>query len=351
MRNSGAIFDLEAKIARIGNLQKKTQAPDFWNDQLSAQSVLREINSHNRIIQHWRNLKGEIEDLAVLEQLATEEDDPESHKEVAEKIASLEESLTAFELEATLSGEDDMKDALLTIHSGAGGTESQDWAQMLLRMYLRWAENRAYGAEVIDTLPGEEAGIKNATVEIKGDYVYGYLKSEVGVHRLVRISPFDFNQRRHTSFASVFVIPEVEDNITVEIKDDDLRIDTFRASGAGGQHVNKTSSAVRMVHLPTGIVATCQSERSQHKNRDYALKILKSKLYQHYKELEAEKQAKLEDSKKKIEWGSQIRSYVFHPYTLAKDHRTGYETSNAKAVIDGELDEFIKAYLIWNKRK
>jgi len=345
LRNSGAIFDLQAKIARIETLQKKTEAPDFWNDQLSAQSVLREITSHNRVIERWRNLKGEIEDLAVLEQLATEEDDPQSLREATEQMATLEEKLASFELEATLSEEDDMKDALLTIHSGAGGTESQDWAQMLLRMYLRWAENRGYAAEVMDTVSGEEAGIKNATVEIKGGYAYGYLKSEVGVHRLVRISPFDFNQRRHTSFASVFVIPEVEDNITVEIKDDDLRIDTFRASGAGGQHVNKTSSAVRMVHLPTGIVATC------HKNRDYALKILKSRLYQHYKELEAEKQAKLEDSKKKIEWGSQIRSYVFHPYTLAKDHRTGYETSNAKAVIDGELDEFIKAYLVWNKKK
>jgi peptide chain release factor 2 len=351
LRNSGAIFDLERKKTRIETLQKRTEAPDFWNDQQTAQSVLREINSHTKVIERWQNLKGEIEDLAVLEQLATEEEDQESLREVADKQVSVEESLRAFELEATLSEEDDMKDALLTIHSGAGGTESQDWAEMLLRMYLRWAENRGYSAGVLETLPGEEAGVKNATVEIKGDYAYGYLKSEVGVHRLVRISPFDFNQRRHTSFASVFVIPEVEDNITIEIKDDDLRIDTFRASGAGGQHVNKTSSAVRIVHHPTGIVATCQSERSQHKNRDYAMKILKSKLYQHYKELEAEKQAKLEDSKKKIEWGSQIRSYVFHPYTMVKDHRTGYETSNAKAVIDGGLDEFIKAYLVWNKSR
>jgi len=254
-----------------------------------------------------------------------------------------------FEFKALLSGEDDDKNAILTIHPGAGGTESQDWAQMLLRMYLRCAENMGFETETFDYMGGEEAGIKSATVEIRGDYAYGYLKGESGVHRLVRISPFDFNKRRHTSFASVFVIPEVEDNVTVEINDDDLRIDTYRASGAGGQHVNKTSSAVRITHLPTNIVVQCQTQRSQHKNKESAMKILRSRLYQHYLELEKEKQARKEPAKKKIEWGSQIRSYVFHPYNMVKDHRTRIETSNIQAVMDGKLDEFIYGNLSLKK--
>ena len=254
-----------------------------------------------------------------------------------------------FEFKALLSGEDDDKNAILTIHPGAGGTESQDWAQMLLRMYLRCAENMGFKTETFDYIGGEEAGIKSATVEIRGNYAYGYLKGESGVHRLVRISPFDFNKRRHTSFASVFVIPEVEDNVTVEINDDDLRIDTYRASGAGGQHVNKTSSAVRITHLPTNIVVQCQTQRSQHKNKESAMKILRSRLYQHYLELEKEKQARKEPAKKKIEWGSQIRSYVFHPYNMVKDHRTRIETSNIQAVMDGKLDEFIYGNLSLKK--
>ena len=250
-----------------------------------------------------------------------------------------------------LSGEDDAKNAILTIHPGAGGTESQDWAQMLFRMYIRWVERKGYRHEVIDFQAGEEAGVKSATIEVIGSYAYGFLKGESGVHRLVRISPFDANKRRHTSFASIFVYPEIEDNITVEIKDDDLRVETFRASGAGGQHVNKVSSAVRITHMPTGIVVQCQSERSQYRNKENALKVLKSRLYQFYKEKEEEKQEKIESQKKKIEWGSQIRSYVFHPYNMVKDHRTNAETGNAQAVMDGEIDEFIQAFLSQKEKK
>jgi peptide chain release factor 2 len=240
---------------------------------------------------------------------------------------------------------DDPRDAILSIHPGAGGTESTDWAAMLLRMYMRYADKMGFQTETIDYQPGDEAGIKSATIEIKGDFAYGYLKSESGVHRLVRISPFDANKRRHTSFASVFVFPEVESNIEVEIKDDDIRVDTYRASGAGGQHVNKVSSAVRITHLESGIVVTCQSERSQLKNKESAMKVLRARLYQIYKEKEDEKREKAESEKKKIEWGSQIRSYVFHPYNLVKDHRTDCETSNAEAVMEGDLDQFINAYL------
>jgi peptide chain release factor 2 len=277
--------------------------------------------------------------------LAEQEDDDGTLGVVDSQLADLIRLLDDFEFKSLLSGEDDEKSAILEIHPGAGGTESQDWAQMLLRMYLRYAEQKGFQTETLDYLGGEEAGIKSATIEITGDYAYGYLKAESGVHRLVRISPFDFNKRRHTSFASVFVIPEIDDSISVEVNDDDLRIDTYRASGAGGQHVNKTSSAVRITHIPTGIVVQCQTERSQHKNKDYAMKILRSRLYQHYLEIEKAKQADREPDKKKIEWGSQIRSYVFHPYNLVKDHRTGIETSNTQAVMDGALDEFISGFL------
>ena len=265
--------------------------------------------------------------------------------ELETSLTQLEEQLDKFEFTALLSGPDDYRDAFLTIHPGAGGTESQDWAEMLFRMYNRWSERRGFTAELVDYQPGEEAGLKSVTVQIKGEYVYGHLKAESGVHRLVRISPFDANARRHTSFVSVHVYPIVEDNIEIEIKDDDLRIDTYRSSGAGGQHVNKTSSAVRITHAPSGIVVTCQSERSQHKNKDAAMTVLKARLYQRRKEEEAEKMAKYDQDKKKIEWGSQIRSYVFHPYNMVKDHRTSMETGNVQAVMDGDIDRFIEAYL------
>ncbi len=260
-------------------------------------------------------------------------------------METLEEAINNFEMTAMLSGPDDLRDAIVTIHPGAGGTESQDWADMLFRMYNRWVERKGFGSELIDYQPGEEAGLKSATIEIKGDYAYGFLKAESGVHRLVRISPFDSNARRHTSFVSVHVYPMVEDNIDIEIKEDDIRIDTFRSSGAGGQHINKTSSAIRITHFPTGIVVTCQSERSQHKNKDAAFTVLKARLYQLRKEEEAAKMNKFEQSKKKIEWGSQIRSYVFHPYNMVKDHRTDVETGNVQAVMDGDIDRFIEAFL------
>ncbi len=277
-------------------------------------------------------------------------EEPELRREFEDHYQSVQQRLDEFELKTLLSEHDDPNDAILSIHPGAGGTESQDWAQMLLRLYTRWCERHGLTADLIDYQDGEEAGIKSATLEIKGDYAYGYLKAESGVHRLVRISPFDANQRRHTSFASVFVFPEVGEDIEIDIKPDDIRIDTFRASGAGGQHVNKTSSAVRITHLPTGIVVQCQTERSQIKNRESALKVLKARLYQRAREEEDKKLAEYAKSKKKIEWGSQIRSYVFHPYNLVKDHRTAHETSDTSRVMDGDIDGFITAYLNWKDR-
>jgi len=278
-------------------------------------------------------------------QLAQDEGDSGEVKELNTVLADLASKLDKLEFDALLSGPDDFRDAILTIHPGAGGTESQDWADMLFRMYNRWAERRGFTADLIDYQQGEEAGLKSATIEIKGDYAYGFLKAESGVHRLVRISPFDANSRRHTSFVSVHVYPVVDDNIEIEIKDEDVRVDTYRASGAGGQHVNKTSSAIRLTHLPTGIVVTCQSERSQHRNKDAAFMVLRSRLYQLKLEEEAAKKAEYDKTKKKIEWGSQIRSYVFHPYNMVKDHRTSVETGNVQAVMDGDIDRFIEAYL------
>lgn len=286
----------------------------------------------------------------LLYQLADESPDPAALKEAALAYDLLVEHLDQFELTTLLSEPDDIRGAILTVHPGAGGTESQDWAEMLWRMYIRWIERRGYTAEVLDLQSGEEAGIKSAAVEITGDYAYGFLKHESGVHRLVRISPFDANKRRHTSFASVFVFPDIDDDVTVDINEADLRVDTYRASGAGGQHVNKTSSAVRITHIPTNIVVQCQSERSQHKNRASAMRVLRSRLYQLKADEEAEKRSVLEKGKKKIEWGSQIRSYVFHPYTLVKDHRTGEESPKVQSVMDGEIDEFIQAALTGKKK-
>jgi peptide chain release factor 2 len=283
--------------------------------------------------------------------LAEEEDDYEGWNDVNKEIGRVEKALSSLEFRTMLSGDDDPRDAILTIHPGAGGTESNDWAQMLLRMYLRYCERAGFKTSILDEQPGEAAGLKSATVEVAGDYAFGYLKAEIGVHRLVRISPFDFNSRRHTSFASVFVYPEVETDEEVEINPNDLKIDTFRASGAGGQHINKTDSAVRITHLPTNIVVTCQSERSQFRNRDNAMKILRARLYQKKKEEEEKKRQEIEDTKKEIAWGSQIRSYVFHPYNMVKDHRTNIETSNVQAVMDGDIDEFIEGYLLEHNGK
>jgi len=299
----------------------------------------------------WQQVKDKVDDLAILADLAKEANDLDGWNDVTTEAATVEKVLSSLEFRTMLSGEDDSRNAILTIHPGAGGTESNDWAQMLLRMYLRYCERAGFKTSILDEQPGETAGIKSATVEVSGEYSFGYLKAEIGVHRLVRISPFDFNSRRHTSFASIFVYPEVETDEEVEINPNDLRIDTFRASGAGGQHINKTDSAVRITHFPTNLVVTCQSERSQHRNRDNAMKILRARLYQRKREEEAQKRQELEDTKKEIAWGSQIRSYVFHPYNMVKDHRTDIETSNVQAVMDGNIDEFIEGYLLGKNGK
>tara|TARA_Y100000588_G_scaffold55716_1_gene53238 strand:- start:10242 stop:11225 length:984 start_codon:yes stop_codon:yes gene_type:complete len=321
------------------------EAATFWDDQEKARETIDEVNGHKAWVDGWSSIDQTITDVEELCQLAVEEDDEETLTEVDAELLVSERKLSDLELRHMLGEREDRLNAILSIHPGAGGTEAQDWAQLLMRMYVRWAERHDLKAEVLDLQPGETAGLKSATIEVTGDYAFGYLKAEIGVHRLVRISPFDSNKRRHTSFASVFVYPEAAGDIEVEIKPEDVRIDTYRAGGAGGQHVNKTDSAVRMTHLPTGITVQCQNERSQHKNKNSAMKILKARLYQHYKEQEEEKRAALESGKKKIEWGSQIRNYVFQPHQMVKDVRTGVETSDVQGVMDGDIDEFITAFL------
>jgi len=299
------------------------------------------------LVDDWDACKAAWEECELLLQLAEEENDPEAEKEVAGLLDQLEHKVDSTELECMFTGEHDANNALLTIHAGAGGTEAQDWVSILLRMYLRWAEGNGFKTEILDQLPGDEAGIKSVTVMVTGRHAYGLLRSEMGIHRLVRISPFDASGRRHTSFASVFIFPELDDTITVEINDKDIRIDTFRASGAGGQHVNKTSSAIRITHIPSGIVVQCQNERSQHRNKDTAMKMLKGHLYTREVRLQKESQQDLHGDKKEIGWGSQIRSYVMQPYRLIKDHRTNTEVGNIDSVLDGHLEPFIKAYLLW----
>ncbi len=320
-------------------------AADFWNDPDAAQQVLKRQKSLKREIETWEQVHRQWEDLEVLVELAVEEDDQSALEEAAAQWRELEKAVERLELTTLLSGEYDHADAILSVHAGAGGTEAQDWAQMLMRMYTRWAEEKGYVVEILDILPGEEAGIKSVSLSIKGSLAYGYLKAEQGVHRLVRISPFDASGRRHTSFASVSVEPDVEENGDIVIDPNDLRIDTYRSSGAGGQHVNKTESAVRITHIPTGIVVTCQSERSQHSNRDRAMRMLRARLLQRRLEEQQRKMEELRGQQAEIAWGSQIRSYVFTPYTMVKDHRTGAETANVNAVMDGELDLFIESYL------
>lgn len=312
---------------------------------------MREISEHREYVTIYNKIATKASDLEILLELAEQENDEKTFTEIEDELHQLEKRIGEVEFENMLNGEDDASNALLTIHPGAGGTESQDWAQMLMRMYLRWIENKGFQSDILDLQYGEEAGIKSVTIEVAGKYAYGYLKAEAGVHRLVRISPFDANARRHTSFASVFVYPEIESDIQIKIDPNDLRIDTYRASGAGGQHVNKTSSAVRITHIPTGIVVQCQSERSQHKNKSSAMKILMARLYQKKKEEEEAKLSEFEKNKKEIAWGSQIRSYVFHPYNLVKDHRTGHETSSIQRVMDGEIDDFIQAFLMQKDSK
>ena len=325
-------------------MRQLTTVQNFWDDNQSASKQLKKISILEKEINLWKKIDTSLNDFNIL--IEFYESDDVSIEEVKNELENVVDLVNDLELKTILGQPQDIQNAIMTIHPGAGGTESQDWAEMLYRMYNRWFENKGYKKNVIDFQPGDEAGIKDITIEIQGDYAYGLLKAEVGVHRLVRISPFDSNSRRHTSFASVFVFPSSDDEIEIEIDQNDIRIDTYRASGAGGQHVNKTDSAIRITHLPTGLVVQCQNQRSQHKNKASALKVLKARLYQ--LELDKEKEAiqNLEDKKMEIAWGSQIRSYVFHPYNLVKDHRTNHETGNISAVMDGKIDNFIRSFLI-----
>lgn len=317
----------------------------FWNNQDAAQTLLQENKALKRKLDLWRSIEEQYDDVHVHVELY-EEGDESLLPQIAILARKFQKRLSEVEFQQMLSGVHDKNSAILSINAGAGGTEAQDWSEILLRLYLRWCERHEYKTQIIDILTDQEAGIKNATVMIEGDYAFGYLKAEVGVHRLVRISPFDANKRRHTSFSSVMVIPEVADDVAIEINEEELRIDTYRAGGAGGQHVNKTDSAVRLTHLPTGLVVQCQNERSQHKNKAQAMKILRSRLYKLHQEQQDEKMEKLQGEKRIISWGSQIRSYVLHPYQMVKDHRTDHETGNTAAVLDGEIDEFIRTFLL-----
>ncbi len=331
---------------RISEIEDLSTGEGFWNDPDYAREILKEGTQLNREVDRWRGIETGCEEVRLLADMLQEEDDPQSLKELQLQLARLKRNLTLVRLEKMMSGEHDSGNAIVSINAGAGGTEAQDWVEMLLRMYLRWAEKRGWKTSIVDILPMDEGGIKSVTFRAGGDHAFGNFRSESGIHRLVRISPFDAGNRRHTSFASVYVCPEIDDDIEVEINDADLRVDTYRASGAGGQHVNKTDSAVRITHLPSGIVVQCQNERSQHKNRAYAMKMLKARLYE--KEMEERRQAKdkVESAKMDIAWGSQIRSYILHPYQLVKDHRTECETSNVNSVLDGSLDTFVEAYLL-----
>ncbi len=327
-------------------IEKEVARGDIWEDKRKAESLLKERNRLLSVTKKWEEMQKTLEEIRLWLEMIRETGDESVLPEVEALLRKLKGEVRRFELEAVLNDPYDRNNAIMSINAGAGGTEAQDWAEMLLRMYTRWAERKGFKCEIMDMLQGEEAGIKSVTLNIKGENAYGLLKGESGVHRLVRISPFDASGRRHTSFASVSVLPEIEDNIEVDLKESDLRIETFRASGAGGQHVNKTDSAVRITHIPTGIVVTCRNERSQHRNRAIAMKILRSKLYElKRRELEEEKK-KLAGEKKEIGFGSQIRSYILQPYKLVKDHRTGYETPKADEVLDGEIDPFIEAYLL-----
>lgn len=344
-KNLGGLFDLDLKQEMIANFEEKMAMPDFWDDNERAQSIISELNAVKSVVEQYERLNNDQEELQMMLELAEEEKDEAMQTEVADGVSKLTERVAAFELQLLLNQPYDRLNAIVELHPGAGGTESQDWGLMLYRMYTRWAEKKGFKVEVLDYQDGDEAGIKSVTMLIKGYNAYGYLKAEKGVHRLVRISPFDSAGRRHTSFASCDVMPEIDDNIEIEVRSEDLKVDTYRASGAGGQHVNKTESAIRITHIPTGIVVACQQERSQIANRDRAMKMLKSKLYERKIEEQMKELAEIRGVQSDIAWGSQIRSYVFHPYSMVKDHRTGVETGNVGAVMDGDLDAFIDGYL------
>ncbi len=344
-RSSGGIFDIDAKRHTLAKLEERMAAADFWNDQQSAQAVLQQVKGLKVWVEPFDAIVERVTSARELEEMLAAEPDAELSAEVDRDVAALGRDIEAFRLRSLLSGKDDFRNAQLEISAGAGGTEAQDWASMLMRLYTRWAERKGYTVEILDMSEGEEAGIKGAVLEIKGTYAYGFLKAETGVHRLVRISPFDAQSRRHTSFASVFVYPVVNEEINIEIREEDIRMDVFRASGAGGQHVNKTSSAVRLTHLPSGIVVSSQQERSQFKNKGTAMKMLKNRLYQLEAEKQAKKKAELDATKADVSFGSQIRSYVFQPYTMVNDHRTELKIPDVQRVMDGDIDPFIEAYL------
>jgi peptide chain release factor 2 len=340
----GGFFDVAAKRAELKEIETQASAPDFWSDQEAAQKLLQQRSRLERTIERQEQFEASIEDAGVLFEFAEEDED--SLSELRALLERLAQTVGLAETEMLLSGENDQLNAICTIHPGAGGTESQDWAEMLLRMYLKWAEQRGFKAEILEYQPGEEAGLNRVTFRVEGEYAYGLLSAEAGVHRLVRISPFDQAARRHTSFASLFVYPEIDENIEVEVNDKDLRVDTYRATGAGGQHINTTDSAVRITHIPTGIVVSCQNQRSQHQNRAVAMQVLRSRLYELELEKRREGTAELEASKQEISFGSQIRNYVLAPYRLVKDSRTKLERGDVDAVLAGDLDDFIKAYLL-----
>ncbi len=346
LKKWGSPFEVAAKGSEIQELEVQMAEAGFWDDQQQAQSVIARINSLRQVHDTWSEIRGECAELAELAHLALQEGEDSLAQEIGEGLSRLKEKLNSLELTQLLGSKYDHNNAIISLHPGAGGLESQDWAEMLLRMYTRWAEKRGFSTEILDYQSDVEAGINSATLLIKGEYAYGYLRSEKGVHRLVRISPFDSSGRRHTSFASLDVLPEIEEG-EVEINPDDLRIDTYRSGGAGGQHVNTTDSAVRITHIPTGLVATCQNERSQHSNRLAAMKILLARLAERLRLEQEEEMAKIRGEQREIAWGSQIRSYIFHPYNLVKDHRTEVETGNVNAVMDGEIDMFVDAWLRW----
>lgn len=340
------IFDLREKRNRLAELDKAMVQSGFWDNPESGRHILKESSDLKEVLGTWENYSKELEECELLLEMALEEDDQGALLEVQQKAGSLEKGLRDLEFRQMLSEENDPRNAIVSINAGAGGTEAQDWVEMLLRMYFRWCERKHFATQVLDFQEGDEAGIKSVTFTATGSYAYGFLKAESGIHRLVRISPFDASGRRHTSFAALFVYPEVDDAIVVDINPGDLRIDTFRASGAGGQHVNKTSSAVRITHLPTGIVVQCQNEKSQHRNREIAMKILRARLYEKQKQAQDDKLQELHDNMDDIAWGNQIRSYVLQPYRLVKDHRTQVEKGDVDRVLDGDLDAFIEAFLL-----